>query len=310
MLEASLIVVGDEILSGYVTDTNSPWLADRLREHGVPLTRVHTVPDDAAAIDEALTAELARSRPRVVFTSGGIGSTPDDLTYEAVAASLGRALVEDPAMGQRIQGALAWSREQGLDVTDEFAWHLGRMARIPAGSRLLWREGGWSPGVAVDVDGGVDGGLEGPGGGTPVGRHRGGPRGATVVVLPGVPSEFRAIVGQVIEPQLLADRNEVPAVRELEHPYPESVLNTTFTELMRREPEVKLGSYPGRPMLVRLSGPEDAVDRAAELVRTALDELDASPAGRRLAAAWQGTTRRDTSDDHDHHDHDPEEDDA
>ena len=269
MLEASLVVIGDEILGGYVTDTNSPWLADRLREHGVPLNRVHVVPDDARAIDEALSAELVRTRPRLVFTSGGIGSTPDDLTYEAIAASLGRELVEDPQIGERIQAALDWTRDQGLEVSDEFAWHLGRMARIPAGSRLLWREGGWAPGVAVDVDGGVDA------------------DGASIVVLPGVPSEFRAIVGQVVEPRLLAGRNVVPAVVELEHDFPESTLNLTFVEVQRRYPNVKLGSYPGSPMLVRLAGERAQVEGAAALVRAALDALATSDGGARLQAAWQ-----------------------
>jgi len=274
VLEASMVVIGDEILGGYVTDTNSPWLADRLRSHGVPLVRVQVVPDDFAAIDEALQAELGRSRPRVILTSGGIGSTPDDVTYEAVAASLGRDLVEDPVIGARIADALAWSREQGLEVTDAFAWHLGRMARIPAGSRLLLRPGGWAAGVAVDVDGGAD--L---------------PGGATIVVLPGVPSEFRALVSQVIEDEVLAGRNPVPTVVELEHEFPESALNLTFVELLRRHPTVKLGSYPGRPMLVRLSGPAEEVAAAEALVADALAALTAGPAGRKLAAAWGGRRR-------------------
>ena len=274
MLEASLLIIGDEILSGHVEDANSPWLADRLREHGVPLTRVHVVPDEHDAIDEALQTELARSRPRVVLTSGGIGSTPDDITYEAVAASLDRELVRDPVIGERIDQALAWSDEHGLDVTEEFAWHLGRMARIPSGGRLLLRERGWAPGVAVDVDGGSDAG------------------GATVVILPGVPSQFRALVGQVVEPELLAGRNPVPAIVEIEHEFPESALNLTFVEVLRRHPDVKLGSYPGRPMLVRLTGPPGEVEPAAALVRSAVAELASGPAGRSLAEAWAGRTRR------------------
>ena len=280
MLAASMIVIGDEILGGYVTATNSPWLADRLRDLGVPLTRVQVVPDAMGAIDEALQAELARSRPRVVLTSGGIGSTPDDLTYEAIAASLGRDLEEDPVIGERIAGALAWSREQGLDVSDEFAWHLGRMARLPAGSRLLLRDGGWAAGVAVDIDGGSDAEA-----------------GATVVILPGVPSEFRAIVGQVVEPQLLADRNDVPSVAEIEHGFPESALNLVFVEVMARYPQVKLGSYPGRPMLVRLAGVQDEVAAAAKLVSDAIAALESGPAGARLSAAW--TSRGSTAEQED-----------
>jgi molybdenum cofactor synthesis domain-containing protein len=273
VLEASMVVIGDEILGGYVTDTNSPWLTERLRHHGVPLTRIQVVPDEHAAIDEALQAELARCRPRLIVTSGGIGSTPDDLTYEAVASSLGRDLVEDPVITSRIEGAITWSREQGLDVTEAFIWHLMRMARIPRDSRLLRSEGAWVPGVAVEVDGGCGAG------------------GVTICILPGVPSEFRAIVEQAIEPSLLAGRNDPPTVVEITHGFPESALNLTFVDILDAHPDVKLGSYPGRPMLVRLSGPSDAVQRAAATVRAAIETLQASPAGARLASAW--TDRRD-----------------
>jgi molybdenum cofactor synthesis domain-containing protein len=288
VLEASMIVVGDEILGGYVTDTNSPWLAERLRSHGVPFTRIQVVPDTAHAIDEALQAELARSRPRLIVTSGGIGSTPDDLTYEAVAASLDRDLVEDPVIGERISGALDWSREQGLDVSERFAWHLGRMARIPAGSRLLLRDGGWAAGVAVEVDGGCDA------------------DGVTIVILPGVPSEFRALIEHAVEPAVLQGRNVVPAVTEIEHALPESALNLAFVELMERWPAVKLGSYPGRPMLIRLSGDPGEVAEAAGFVQYEVDALTGSPAGQRITAAWNRRGPRadpdDATDGSDQHD--------
>lgn len=264
-----MVVIGDEILDGYVTDTNSPWFAGRLRAHGIPLARVHVVPDDLGAIDEALQAELGRSRPRLIVTSGGIGSTPDDVTYEAVAASLGRELVEDPTISARIDSALAWTEGHGVEVNDAFAWHLRRMARIPDGSRLLAATERWAPGVAVDVDGGC---------------HNGG---ATVTILPGVPREFRNLVTSTLEPQLLEGRGDVPAVAEIEHGLPESSLNLTFADVLERYPSVKLGSYPGTPMLVRLSGPTDEVAAAEQLVRSALDDLLASPGGARLVAAWR-----------------------
>jgi molybdenum cofactor synthesis domain-containing protein len=269
VLAASLLIIGDELLGGYVPDANTPWLATHLRGVGVPLERVHVIPDEFGAIDEALAAELRRTGPRVVLTSGGIGSTPDDITYEAVAASLGRELVEHPVLAERIDGALAWSREQGIEVTEEFAWHLGRMARIPEGARVLTRSGGWAAAVAVDVDGGSA-------------SH-----GTTIVVLPGVPSEFRALVEAVIGPELLAGRNPVPVTVEVEHGLPESALNPTFVRLGERFPGVKLGSYPGRPMLVRLTGVvADEVHAAGAFVRDAIEAIGAGPAGRRLRASW------------------------
>ncbi len=265
-----MLVIGDEILGGFVEDTNSPWLARHLQAAGVPLDRVHTVPDDFAAIDEALQAELARLRPRLVVTSGGIGSTPDDVTFEAVAASLGRGLAEEPVIASRIETSLQWQADQGVDVTDDFRWHMLRMARVPEGGHLLG-EDGWVPGIRVDVDGGVD------------------EDGVTIVILPGIPSEFRRILDDLVAPQLIDGRNPEITVAEIQHGLPESALNLTFAALLDRHPDVKLGSYPGTPMLIRLSGEADDVAAAEAFVRQQLDDLLASEGGARLAAAW---TRR------------------
>ncbi len=268
MLEASVLVIGDEILGGFVQDTNSGWLAERLHQHGIPLNRIHTVPDDVDAIDEALSAELDRSRPRIVLTSGGLGSTPDDLTFKGVAASLGRPVVEHPELATRIRQALEWTRNKGLDVGEEFAWHMMRMARIPEGGRLLDGSSGFAPGVRVDVAGGIDE-----------------QDGASIVILPGVPSHLRAIMSNGVEP-LLAGRNEPPAVVEVTHSFPESALNLCFAEVMEAYPDVKVGSYPGVPMTVRLSGPPGPTQEAAEQLRDYVRELEEDPAGERLARAW------------------------
>lgn len=265
-----MLVIGDEILDGFVTDTNSGWVARRLHQHGVPLERVHTVPDEVAAIDEALTAELARPGPRVVLTSGGIGSTPDDRTFEAVAESLGRDLVEHPELVERIRQALEWTRSKGVEVTDEFAWHMMRMARIPDGGELLSGSSGFAPGIRVDLDGGA-------------GEDR---DGASVVILPGVPSHLKGIMRNGIEPDLLADRNEPRTVVEITHTFPESALNLCFVEVMDEHPEVKVGSYPGMPMLVRVTGPEEEARAAGAKVRDYVRDLEEDPAGARLADAW------------------------
>ncbi len=267
MLHASMLVIGDEILGGFVEDANSPYLARHLQSAGVPLERIQTIPDEFDAIDEALQAELARSRPRLVVTSGGIGSTPDDVTFEAVAASLGRGLTEHSVIAERIEAALQWQAEQGLDVTERFRWHMLRMARVPEGGELLGAQG-WVPGLRIDVDGGMDQGE------------------ATIVILPGIPSEFRRILDDLVGPQLVAGRNPAISVVEIEHGLPESALNLMFEALQEAHPGVKLGSYPGTPMLIRLSGTEAEVSEAARFVRDQLDQLMRSEGGARLAAAW------------------------
>lgn len=281
-LSASIVVIGDEILGGYVRDTNSGWLARRLEHHGIEVERIVTVPDTREAIDEALQGELGRSRPRIVLTTGGIGSTPDDLTYEAVAASLGRDLEVADVVAERIHGAVAWTRSHGMEADEEFVDQMMRMARVPEGAVVLRRGSSFAPGIRVDVDGGIDE-----------------PGGATVVILPGVPSQLRAIVSEVAEPDLLEGRGRPRTVVEVTHSFPESALNRVFRRLGRKYPDLRIGSYPGLPMLVRLRGDPGEVAAAEAELCGALEDLLATPAGRRLAGAWAERIGGATDDDAD-----------
>jgi molybdenum cofactor synthesis domain-containing protein len=269
-LRSSIVVIGDEILGGFVTDTNSGWLAGRLWKHGVPLDRIVTVPDDVSAIGEALRGELDRDRPRLVLTSGGIGTTPDDRTYEAVAAGLGIRVEIEPEIDSRITRLLERTVAEGAPVTGAHARSIRKMALVPEGAYLL--SGAWSiaPGVALDVDGGVDS-----------------PGGATIVILPGIPSELKRIVAGAVEPELLAGRGAPRHVRELAHGYPESALNPVLDRLVGEFPDVHVGSYPGRECVIRLAGARERVDVAAGEVAAYLAELDAAPGAANLRRSWQ-----------------------
>ncbi len=268
-LRVSIVVIGDEILGGFVQDTNSGWMAGRLQSVGVPLDRVVTVPDTLAAIDEALATELARERPRLVVTSGGIGSTPDDLTFEAVARHLGTSLRTEPLIDDRITASLERTRSRGIRVSEGHAASMRKMARVPAPAHLLSGGSGLIPGVAVDVDGGC-----------------GEAAGATIVVLPGVPAELRRIFDEGVAPALLAGRGDPQHVAEVTHPYPESTLNPIFDRIVVEYPDVHLGSYPGRECIVRLKGAEPRVRQAMALVAAYLADLAADPASARLSTAW------------------------
>ena len=268
-LRCSMIVIGDEILDGFVQDTNSGFVAGRLHALGIPLDRIVTVPDQASAIQEALTVELGRARPRVVLTSGGIGSTPDDLTMAAVAAYLGQELVVQPDVDERISRALEWTARQGVRVTEGHERSMRRMALVPSEGYLLPGAEGVAPGVAVAVEGGSERG------------------GATIVVLPGVPGELRRIVHAGVEPALLAGRGRPQHVVEIRHSYPESTLNPVLDRIVAEYPQVHLGSYPGVECVVRLEGDEAATESAAALVREALDELDADDGALLLRERWR-----------------------
>ena len=269
-IRVSIIVIGDEILGGFVQDTNSGWLAGRLQALGFPLDRIVTVPDTFAAIGEALGTELNRQRPRLLLTSGGIGSTPDDLTFAAVADHLGMGLRVEPTINDRITAALTWTKAQGVEVTADHERSMRKMALVPEAAQIVDGATGFLPGVAVHVDGGC--------------REE---RGASIVVMPGVPSQLERIFDDGVVPTILAGRGEPQHVEELRHPYPESTLNPVLDRLVVEFPDVHLGSYPGHECIVRLKGPRERVVAARQIVQSYLDELAADPGAARLSAAWQ-----------------------
>ena len=101
MPTAALLVIGNEILSGKVVDTNSPFLAAELRTLGVDLERILTIPDDIALI--AREARLMSDAYDFVFTSGGIGPTHDDLTMGGIAQAFDRSLEPSLSMLERME---------------------------------------------------------------------------------------------------------------------------------------------------------------------------------------------------------------
>jgi molybdenum cofactor synthesis domain-containing protein len=101
-LSAAAVVIGNEILSGKVTDTNSPFLAAELRALGVSLQRIVVIPDELDTI--ATEVRECQRRYDVVFTSGGVGPTHDDITIEGIARGLGRRVIRHPDIEEKLRG--------------------------------------------------------------------------------------------------------------------------------------------------------------------------------------------------------------
>ena len=99
MKQASLIIIGDKILSGRTEDKNLAYLANWLGKLGIHLSEVRVVLDDESAIIEAV--KNLRVKYDYVFTTGGIGPTHDDITTECVAKAFGvETRIDDDALGK------------------------------------------------------------------------------------------------------------------------------------------------------------------------------------------------------------------
>jgi molybdenum cofactor synthesis domain-containing protein len=151
---AVVLTVGNEIVSGDVENTNASWLARRLAALGVVVTLVAAVRDDVDVVAAFLRAE----GPRVdlVFVTGGLGGTPDDLTRESVAAAFGVPCEPMEPLASELR-----ERFGGRGLGD----YAARWASLPRGAEPLENPLGGAPGFVL----------------------------RNVHVLPGLPSEMMAM---------------------------------------------------------------------------------------------------------------------
>ncbi len=122
---AGILIIGNEILSGKVVDTNSPFLTRELRALGVTVRRILTIPDELDVIAAAV-AEFHAAYD-LVFTSGGVGPTHDDVTIEGVARGLQRKVIRHPAIEERLR---AFYKDKANEARL-------RMADVPEGTELI-----------------------------------------------------------------------------------------------------------------------------------------------------------------------------
>ncbi len=246
MAERGVVVtVGDELLAGFTLDTNAHWLAERLRRRGVRLIARETVPDDAAAIAEAIRRNLTGREADLVVVVGGIGPTPDDRTYEGVARGLGRPLELTESNRRWIEERVRSQKyAEELLAGDETREAILRMARLPEGAEPLTNRVGSALGAWIEVDG------------------------AVVVVVPGVPVEMKAMVEAHVLGRLGAAKAE--DVVEVEVRGEEARWWPVLQRIEKEFPEVRVGSYPqdgGGRIVLRVIGPPEAAAHAAQRLR-------------------------------------------
>jgi nicotinamide-nucleotide amidase len=182
-LQAEIFSIGTELLMGELTDTNSSWIAARLAPLGLQLHWVSIIGDDLARLSEAFSRGIARSD--IIFTTGGLGPTQDDLTREAVAKSL----VETPVVQQEVVEALErYFQDRGTAMPP----HNVKQAYLIPSARFITNRNGTAPGWWVERNGKI------------------------VICMPGPPREMQAIWEEQVAPQLrLIAGDEVTVTRNI-----------------------------------------------------------------------------------------------
>ena len=139
MIRASLVIIGDEILSGRTEDRNLAYLAKWLSKLGIHLSEVRIVLDDESDIIEAVNS--LRKRYDYVFTTGGIGPTHDDITTDSIAKAFGvKTKIDEDALS-KMKEYLA-----GKELTEP----LLKMLYIPEGGELIYSPVTKAPGYKIE----------------------------------------------------------------------------------------------------------------------------------------------------------------
>jgi len=248
MPTSSIVAIGDELVGGFTLDTNSHWMAERLRLLGYPVKRVTQIRDQPPEIIAQVQRELDDQEVSDLFLTGGLGPTPDDRTFAALAQALGKELViwEDTRarIERRVQRMHAMGLLESPDVTEGNL----RMARIPADPAHVFRNRrGMAPGTVYEANG------------------------KRIFVLPGVPLEMKGIFTEELEPQFLT-AGSAATVRELRFTF---AVEARFYPLMRELegtfPDVSVGSYPNfetKELVIRVLGSDPKrVDEALDVIR-------------------------------------------
>jgi nicotinamide-nucleotide amidase len=169
-MKAEIISIGSELTTGQNLDTNCQWLSLRLAEIGIPVGFHTTVADDLD--DNIAVFRTACERADLVIATGGLGPTLDDLTREVIAAVAGVPLEEHAPSLEHIKEMFA---RRGRVMPDRN--HV--QAMIPKGAEAIFNAAGTAPGVWAKV-----------------GK-------ATVIAMPGVPSEMFRMYTEQVQPRLL-----------------------------------------------------------------------------------------------------------
>lgn len=203
-LDAAIIIIGNEILSGKTQDQNIQYIALELGELGIKLKEVRIIADFADEIIE--TINILRKKYTYIFTTGGIGPTHDDITAATIAKAFGQEFILHPEAREILKKHL----DNNNRLENES--HI-RMAHMPKDAKpLLNRETG-APGFYLE----------------------------NVFVMAGIPYIMRAMFEEV---KKLLKRGKPILSRSIDVYLSEGLIAGEFEKLQKKFPQIEMGSYP------------------------------------------------------------------
>ncbi len=173
-MKAEILTIGDEILIGQITNTNSVWIAQQLNQIGIKVVHMASVADDKEEIIAAFNQ--AKTRADYVFITGGLGPTKDDITKKTFAEFFNTELVMDEEVLNDVSSFFL-KRDKIVSEINK------NQALVPSGCTVIRNPNGTAPGMWFKKDNTV------------------------FISMPGVPYEMKAMITDCILPKIKKENN-------------------------------------------------------------------------------------------------------
>lgn len=243
-MDAEIITIGDELITGHTIDTNGPFIARCLTDIGFNVRYFSTVGDSLAEMEESFRIALKRSR--VIITTGGLGPTDDDATKKAIVKVFHRNLIFHEDVLEELKRRFA---ERGVDMPA--INH--NQALLPQGARLFPNRIGSALGIGIIEDG------------------------RAFISLPGVPAEADQIMSDEVVPFLEGQHSARPlhVVKLRTTGIFESRLSELIAENLKIEEGVRLAYLPSYGGVdLRVLSTADSAEEAAEKAQNLVVHLE------------------------------------
>ncbi|MGC8631473.1 MAG: nicotinamide mononucleotide deamidase-related protein [Thermoprotei archaeon] len=260
--KAEILTIGNEILTGRVTNTNASYIARRLSLLGISVKRITVVADEESEIIAAVKEAISR-QINYLITTGGLGPTYDDISMSAIGKALGLPLkLNDLAL----QWVLNKTHAENMPLTPERE----KMALLPFPCKELDNPVGVAPGAWIEVNNGN----------------------TTIIVLPGVPSEMESMIEKHLIPVLVKRQNLFVAEKEFRViGIYEATLAPFVKKLVKNDEKLYVKTHPGltenQPsMLIHIEYASESKEESEQKASQALNLLKAEAL--RLGAQIKG----------------------
>ncbi|NLL62287.1 MAG: competence/damage-inducible protein A [Candidatus Atribacteria bacterium] len=243
-MKAEILSIGNEILCGNIIDTNANYIIKKLKEINLTVQHVSAVGDH----EKELIAQLqeACQRSQIIITTGGLGPTEDDITFQSIAKAFGLKLVKYPEAEEHLIKTLT-------GVSIDIAPSNLKQTFLPEGSHCIINPYGTAPALILEKDDRV------------------------IVALPGVPLEMKNLLSEQIMPFL---QSKFPNLKQMQSRIirtsglPESALNDKIKDFINSHLDLNIGIYATpEDIQIQLNALANTIEEAEVILDGATEQL-------------------------------------